>query len=114
MCKEITVQEAIRQLNRYDCEFYTPANRMAHRMAIAAIKEQEERNNPKPLTIDELIEMCDQPVWVQHFENPECSGWAIVEGASEFENGKYLYLRGEYGYCSYEESVVAYRYKPKE
>lgn len=39
----ITREEAIVQLSRYDSEHYTPQNRQAHRMAIAALKDQEER-----------------------------------------------------------------------
>lgn len=31
--------------------------------AIAALRDQEERENPKPLTLDELRNMNGQPVW---------------------------------------------------
>ena len=36
---------------------------MAHEAALQALREKEERENPKPLTIEELMEM-DDPVWV--------------------------------------------------
>ena len=32
-------------------------------LAVAALREQEERENPKPLTLDELREMECEPVW---------------------------------------------------
>ena len=32
-------------------------------MAVAALREQEERENPKPLTLDELRKMDWEPVW---------------------------------------------------
>ena len=83
-------------------------------MAIAALQEKLDREDPKPLTIEELIQMQDQPVWLKSLEDPEHGGWGIVEGASEIGGKKYLFLRGEIGYCEYEKGVVAYRHKPKE
>ena len=83
-------------------------------MAIDALQEKAEREDPKPLTIDELIQMQDQPVWVKYLEEPEQGKWGIVEAASEIAGNKYLFLRGVYGYFMYEEGVVAYRHKPKE
>ena len=35
---EITTEEAIKQLSRYDTEYYTPQTRAAHRMAIEALE----------------------------------------------------------------------------
>lgn len=40
MLPKITIHQAIQELLRYDCEYYTPANREAHRMAIKALREQ--------------------------------------------------------------------------
>lgn len=39
-----------------------------------AIREKQERENPKPLTIEELREMNGEPVWVAEFHV-----WAIIE-----------------------------------
>lgn len=36
---------------------------MAHEAALQALQEKEERENPKPLTLEELMER-DDPVWV--------------------------------------------------
>lgn len=111
MCKEITVQEAIRQLNRYDCEFYTPANRTAHRMAIEAIREQEERNNPKPLTIDELMKMNGQPIYVVCLKNGMCF-WDVIFNASKYNC--FMQITGSTGWELMGDTWIAYRYKPNE
>lgn len=79
-----------------------------------AIREKRERENPRPLTIQELIQMQDQPVWLEYQKYPELNRWGVVEGVSEIDGKKYLYLRGEWGYCEYEKGVIAYRHKPKE
>ena len=111
---EITTEEAIKELSRYtDQEFYTPQNREAHRMAIEALVEKQNRENMNPLTIEELIQMQDQPVWVQRKEEPLDGHWGIVEGASEFEGRKWLYLRGHYGEYEIDAAWVAYRHKQK-
>lgn len=49
----MTTEEAIKQLELvklFDC----PHLLKAKRMAIAALREQDERENPQPLTLDEL------------------------------------------------------------
>ena len=79
-----------------------------------ALREKLEREKPKPLTIQDLIQMQDQPVWVKYLNAPELDRWGIVESASEIDGQTYLFLRGEYGYSEYGKGVVAYRYKPKE
>ena len=50
----MTEVEAIRILSRYDTEYYTPQNRMAHRMAIAIMMKQIGQNN------DISEENCDE------------------------------------------------------
>lgn len=102
MCKEITVKEAIKQLSRYDNEFYTPANRMAHRMAIAAIKKQEERSNQKPLTIEELHNMYFEPVWIETTGGK--SFWMFVYADRVMNRAGYLEYR------NYGKEWLAYRH----
>lgn len=41
-------------------------------MAIAALREREEPENPKPLTLDELRQMDGQPVWIRANHYGEC------------------------------------------
>lgn len=68
----------------------------ASRAALAALREKQERENPKPLTEDELRWMMGQPVWIVPLD---ASGkWAIMSNSL-------LSLRAGY---------LAYRYKPEE
>lgn len=79
-----------------------------------AIREKKERENRNPLTIEDLIKMQDQAVWVQPKGDPLNGTWGVVEGASESEGKKYLYL-WEHPFCYLiDEEYEAFRHKPKE
>lgn len=68
----------------------------ANKAALAALREKQERENPKPLTEEELRWMMGQPVWIVPIG---ASGkWAIMSNSL-------LSLRAGY---------LAYRYKPEE
>lgn len=69
-------------------------------MAIAAIREREEPENPKPLTLDELRQMDGQPVWVRANHYGEC-----------YVHFRINYWLQENGHG---KSWLAYRSKPKE
>ena len=77
-------------------------------LAIAAIREQEERENPKLLTLDELRKMDGEPVWLQDNEYPENTGWAIWNDVL-----KECWLDPE-NTEQYGVFWFAYRSKPKE
>ena len=109
---EQAVVQAIIEAAR--AEEFTDLYLLDKKFVADALREKLDRETPKPLTIQELIQMQDQPVWLKYLNNPVCDRWGIVEGASEIEGEKYLFLRGEYGYFEYGKGVVAYRYKPKE
>lgn len=47
----------------------------AMQVAIVALNEKEERQNPKRLTLEELNQMYGQPVWVEHYNGGE---WVTV------------------------------------
>lgn len=76
----MTNEEAIKILTHYTSEYYTPQHREAHRMAIAALREKQERENPKPLTIEELRQMDQQPVYVVPANPTETAGceWCVM------------------------------------
>ncbi len=58
--------------------FFSPeAMTAAYTIALAALNEKLEQEQPKPLTLEELVEMDGQPVWVE-FGDGE-SGWAVLE-----------------------------------
>ena len=82
-------------------------------MAAAALREREERENPKPLTLDELREMDGEPVWLMGDDkfyivnNDFRLPWGKREpcGVDMWGAGTSLSLLAECG---------LYRHKPKE
>ena len=82
----------------------------AHRVAISALRAQRERENQKPLTLDELRQMDGEPVWVQSPGVPEYGRWAIVEGVGE----NCLFLHDDFTCHDYGKTWLAYRKKPEE
>lgn len=81
----------------------------ALQMAIEALREKAERENPKPLTIKELRGMMGEPVYVVG-----CGGghWEIFEDyndASFWRSDGAFYMAKSYG-----KTWHACRHKPKE
>ena len=67
----------------------------ANRAALAALREKQERENPKPLTEDDLRQMMGEPVW------------CVYEGGANWffaQASLFTIING----------VTAYRYKPRE
>ena len=80
--------------------------------AIAALKDAAERENPKPLTLDELREMEGKPVWIENYERQHYSQWIILKTfGSEYAifSGGGRWLVSD---CA--KTWIAYRAKPKE
>lgn len=74
-----------------------------------ALLHQQERENPHPLTLEELKQMDGQPVWI--VKNGEGGKWFI------FDVGvwsKILYAGDKFNLDFYGETWLAYRYPPKE
>ena len=67
----------------------------------------------EPLTLEELREMIEVPVWIQNLEEPAKSQWRLLY----WDRGKYLVLQGisVRGYLmeEYGESWLAYRRPPE-
>lgn len=67
----------------------------------------------EPLTLEQLREMNEKPVWVQNLEEPTKSQWRLLY----WDRGKYLVLQGisVRGYLleEYGESWLAYRRPPE-
>lgn len=78
--------------------------------ALIALRLERQRDNPKPLTIEELKQMKGEPVWVQGPGIPEYGRWAIVEDAF----GNSLYLVNDFTCHDIGKTWEAYRHKPKE
>lgn len=104
----MTREKAIRHFERYindDC--YTIEHREACRMAVIALREQEERENRKPLTLDELRQMDGEPVWIDDWFE-DFHGWELSKDASDYFDGDSRTVE------SYGTRWEAYRSKPKE
>jgi len=75
-----------------------------------ALREKLERENQKPLTIEELRQMNGKPVWIVWSDNRIKSQWWIPGDYSwyvmEFDDP---IMERRYG-----EKWIAYRHKPKE
>ena len=67
----------------------------------------------EPLTLEELREMNEEPVWIQNLEEPAKSQWRLLY----WDREKYLVLQGisVRGYLleEYGESWLAYRRPPE-
>lgn len=104
--REVTAERAIKILEKRDNENYTPETRVAHRMAIAAIKECDERKNQSPLAIEELCEMCFEPVWIKTADGK--SFWMFVYSDMVMNRAGYL------KYDTYGTEWVAYRHTVRD
>lgn len=90
----------------------------ANELALIALREKAERDNPKPLTIEELRQLDEEPVWVKPEGTTAGYGmWceviynrltrrveALIPGV------EHTWFEGD----EYGETWTAYRRKPKE
>lgn len=117
----MTRDEAIRNLNVLSTVAH-PILAEACAVGIAALRTQQEREDPKPLTLDELRQMDGEPVWVVCDVAAEgitdlLSIWALVEVAEES-----IFLANNLGgrteYAAdvefEDDGITVYRHKPKE
>ena len=76
------------------------------KLSLAALQDQEERKNPKPLTIEELVNM-DAPVWAGNKDFPAADGfWCLCQkGCIVCPSGQ-IYAADDL------TSWVFYRYEP--
>ena len=72
-------------------------------LAVVALQEKAERENPAPLTMEELVQMDAVPVWIK---DKHSSGYEFSEDAADYFEGR---NPKEYG-----KTWIAYRHKPKE
>lgn len=83
----MTIQQAIE--NRERCYNYligcgpkaTTDNVEAVRLSLEALREKAEREDPQPLTIEELRQMIGEPVWTVgvSYNGNSWQGWDIIE-----------------------------------
>ena len=111
----MTIQEAVKRINKHMSIHHIgqyPHIYLAEamQMALDALREKAEREDPRPLTLEELLNMSGEPVWMVWPDRRIRSRWWIVGSGEwigmEFEDP---IMTNRYG------SVwVAYRHKPKE
>ena len=97
----------------------------AVRAAIDALREKAEREDPKPLTFEELQEMVGEPVWTVgvSFNDGTWAGWDIIENLDDrgidfgfsTESAEWW----SYNLCDSDGKLLGcawcvYRHKPKE
>lgn len=88
-------------------------------LAIEALREKAARENPEPLTLEELRKMVRKPVWVQDLLISGCSAWHFVmehDGEVRLFDAVAL-ARRIVGYNAttgenYGKTWLAYRHKP--
>ena len=93
-----------------------PASWVEHeQIRLDALKEKAEREDPKPLTFEEMMQMDGQPVWVQ--QQTGKSGWCVVL-KWRYKDRFTALIPGCSGFWhnseDYEMTWIAYRSKPKE
>lgn len=82
-------------------------------IALQALREQEEREDPKPLTIEELQQMHGQPVWIE-----DEKAWGIIN-AYDFGTWKekpfvtFYYKSVRCEWDIERRGLKCYRHKPK-
>ena len=85
------------------------------KLSLSALKEQEERENPNPLTLEELLTVNEEPVWIWFVDSPArwilrpSSGWVDIC----FPERMALFNMKWYKHSAYGVDWIAYRYKPK-
>lgn len=103
---------------------YTDLYLLDKTFILDAIREKLERENPKPLTVEELRQMDGEPVWVTNPAEPAVSVYCTIDVCTRFKedrvNDKYseAMVPGDgfsyYQFDKYGKTWTAYRHKPRE
>ena len=93
----------------------------ANELALVALREKAERENPAPLTIEELRQMDGEPVYVSDLQRPKESEYCIIHANDKYGHGdkdRSAQISGcecfWYDFETYGDTWIAYRHKPKE
>lgn len=89
-------------------------------MAISALREKQERENPKPLTLEELKDRHGKPIYAVDGEGHAC--WVVVnafdEECADNEFGAWQFFYYDMQDCTKDElhpmGWLAYDHEPKE
>ena len=100
---------------------YNSADTMAEVITFKALQEMEEREKNAPLTLAELKQMEDEPVWVQvidksNFADPldAFDAWGLVRKSwvRVWDRSRADLITIDYHFEDYGADWLAYRYKP--
>jgi len=117
------VEEAIKHFESLQKRYTTQHNGKQCELVKTALealyeKKEREQTENKPLTLEELIEIDGEPVWITLPFNKYTGHWAICYGLRDRKkHGRELvdFGMGSYEYMDeYGEEWIAYRNKPKE
>ena len=112
----MTIQEAIKRINEHMSIHHIgqyPHIYLAEafHMALEALREKAEREDNKPLTLEELRQMDGKPVYIVSASRTG-SGWVIFDIHND--DGFGMCDETWYFAKSYGKAWIAYRHKPKE
>lgn len=89
----------------------------AYEIACQAMREKIERENPNPITWEEMKQMNEEPVYIVDLLGEGRTGWHILSWDYR-KSGQYLVLSSRHcnGFLSeeYGETWVCYKYKPND
>lgn len=90
------------------------AENWASSIALQALREKQARENPKPLTLDELRQRNGKPVWCQEQNSIyPCREWGIVHSLEPFGDFAIFGTHLSFETVMY-GAWLAYDYPPKE
>lgn len=111
----MTIEKAIQWFEARNKATTMPGARAMTEMALTALRAQQEQEDPKPLTLDELQKMDGEPVWVV-WPNRGIRGQWFVVGSYDWRRMEddNMILDSRYGKSNVWNAWIAYRHKPKE
>lgn len=84
---------------------------MGRQHILDALREKQERMNPLPLTLDELKQMGDKPIYIYRLEDG-MGWWAVIRSVNHLKlSADY---DGWFSMADYGKTWIAYRHKPEE
>ena len=124
----MTIQEAIKRINEHMSIHHIGQYPHIHladalHMALDALREKAEREDPKPLTLEELRQMDGEPVWVVDLKEKACCGCCVISISKpliyqDTDHYNAAYIPGIehtwYEFRDYGKEWTAYRHKPVE
>ena len=108
---KITLEQAAQWFQNRAMDTPMPAAKEMFHMAAEALWEKAEREKPRPLTLEELRQLIDVPVYVSYPHNSN-GEWIIFTYGDErgFETDGETWFEAK----NYGKYWIAYRHKPRE